>query len=550
MIIRQTEIIWENDLFALSIPALLLLFLWILKRRYPQKIKQKVSEIPTKYFTYAGLILFIGFFIHFTLRWALARFPLLDPQTVVFTLSMPLEGVDSETFASVVKQIVLPAIFFVAISIFLIFLIKKNLHQHLRLPFKAKKIPLVISYTVLFLAVSSIFITLPVDGYMYVIDQRKAKPEHSAFYEKYYVNPEEVNITFPYKKKNLVLIIMESMENTFSDKQSGGGLFEKDGIPELTRLAKNNINFSHNNLVGGGKDLFGTHWTIAGIIAKTCGIPFNMPIDGNANFSVDFLPGAKGLTDVLSDNGYKQRFLFGSKKTFASRGKFFETHGNVEVLDLLHYKEIGKVPEDYYVFWGIEDAKLFALAKEELEDISAQDKPFMLGMLTVDTHFPHGYICDLCDKETVDDTDSSKLQTVFRCASKQVNDFISWIQSQSWSRDTVIVVVGDHLFMDKETFPKEIKESRGWLNVFINSSINPKAEKNRNFSSFDMFPSILESMGVKVEGHALGLGRSLFSNRPTILEELKDVEYINNELMMRNIQYDNFIYNVKYNAKN
>ena len=47
-------------------------------------------------------------------------------------------------------------------------------------------------------------------------------------------------------------------------------------------------------------------------------------------------------------------------------------------------------------------------------------------------------------------------------------------------------------------------------------------------------------MGVRIEGDALGFGRSLFSQEPTLLEKYS-VEYINNELAKNTVQYQQFI---------
>ena len=52
-----------------------------------------------------------------------------------------------------------------------------------------------------------------------------------------YVDPGTVKITFPEKKRNLIVIYLESVEVTFADKEDGGA-FPKNAIPELTELAK------------------------------------------------------------------------------------------------------------------------------------------------------------------------------------------------------------------------------------------------------------------------------------------------------------------------
>ncbi len=466
------------------------------------------------------------------LRWALTRYPLLEPYTVIFTLSMPLKGTDSGTVLSCLMQAVIP---FIILAVLCCLFIMKAENSGKKM-FSAALSGFIV-------CISCFPLFLPVDGYMEAYRILKQPPVDSEFYRKYYIYPDSVKIKFPEKKKNIILIFSESMESSFGSIKNGGYM-EKSCIPELEKLAADNISFSHSSGLGGGCDLFGTHWTIAAIIAKLSGIPFNLPIRDNVTFDVDFLPGAVSLTDILAKNGYSQRFLFGSDKAFASRGKYMETHSLNDVHDLLYYKKNGKIPEDYYVFWGIEDAKLFALAKEEADDMAASGKPFMLGLLTADTHFPDGYICSLCGRPA-DSSSAEKVKTVFRCASRQIDDYIRWIQSRPWADNTLIVVMGDHLFMNETTFPGHTKEDRKWLNVFINSSAVPSRTVNRKFSSFDMFPSILEAAGAEIQGHRLGLGRSLFSDIKTIREEIGNDMFINSELMKKTVQYNRFIYSTE-----
>ena len=42
-----------------------------------------------------------------------------------------------------------------------------------------------------------------------------------------------MELTFPDKKRNLIYIFLESMENTYSSKENGGN-YKEDLIPELS----------------------------------------------------------------------------------------------------------------------------------------------------------------------------------------------------------------------------------------------------------------------------------------------------------------------------
>jgi phosphoglycerol transferase len=269
------------------------------------------------------------------------------------------------------------------------------------------------------------------------------------------------------------------------------------------------------------------------------------------NSRSQFLSHATTLTDILAKEDYKQLFLFGSEKQFASRSTLLETHGTVEIHDINWYKDNGLLDKDYYVFWGFEDKKLYAYAKNELDTLASQSKPFMLGLLTVDTHMPNGYVCNLCRKD-FGTTDKDQMKNVIACADRQVGDFVSWIQKQDWYENTTIVIMGDHLFMtgtgtvffDHDWISGDSiqNSSRRWLDILINdkpSTGSVKSSsfmKNRTFSSFDMFPTILSSIGCSIQGDRLGFGTNLYSDKKTLCERY-DVDYINSQLMEKTKQY-------------
>lgn len=55
---------------------------------------------------------------------------------------------------------------------------------------------------------------------------------------------------------------------------------------------------------------------------------------------------------------------------------------------------------------------------------------------------------------------------------------------------------------------------------YINAAAEPATDQKRTFSTLDNFPTTLAAMGVKIEGDRLALGTNLFSDRPTLTEEV------------------------------
>ena len=241
-----------------------------------------------------------------------------------------------------------------------------------------------------------------------------------------------------------------------------------------------------------------------------------MALTGNAHGRNDeFLPNITALGSILEKNGYSNTFILGSDAAFAGRDIYYRTHGNYRLLDYNYAHDYGIIPQDYRVWWGFEDQRLYAWAKEEILRLSREESPFNLTMLTVDTHHVGGYVCDLCTDEH-----QEQYANVVVCASRQLQDFISWVEQQKFYENTTIVIVGDHPSMDPNFFRYLDKSfNRSLLNIFINTAVTPLDEKNRQFSLYDLFPTTLAALGAEIRGNRLGLGVNLFSDEPTIIEE-------------------------------
>lgn len=384
-----------------------------------------------------------------------------------------------------------------------------------------------------------------VEGYqlygMFGIDEYlKNQNATSDLYERFYADPRAVSVEFPDQKKNLIYILCESMESTFAGEEEGGG-FEKSLIPELTSLAKEHTDFSDDPAtLNGGLTPGNTGWTIAGIVAQSMGIPLNIGNgDFNRNFEdeAQFLPHVIGLGDILSRNGYSNYFMCGSESEFAGRKNYYEQHGNYKVYDYNTAKEDGIIPEDYRVWWGFEDDKLFSYARQELSQISKNEEPFNFTMLTVDTHFIDGYKCPDCPDEY-----DTQYENVIRCSDHKVTEFVEWIQKQDFYDNTTIVIAGDHKSMDgmvEEHIPENY-ERKTFFTVINGPEYT--LDKTREYATLDIYPTIVESLDAEIKGHRLGLGTSLYSSVPTLVEEL-GFDELNSQMSQKSEFYDSVIMN-------
>lgn len=473
--------------------------------------------------TLTGLFLLLGSLVGFGAVWGLTKWGDIDIDEIIFQLQSPLQGTESGMLTDYFLKGLLPAVLLTALYIAAQILLNRK-----------KTGPFLFRFTVGCFALTlagCLGVGCYIWGRLKVGDWLAARTGSSAFIEEHYVDPKEVTLEFPEKKRNLIYIYLESIETTFADEASGGA-FEENLIPELTRIAQEAEDFSgEETALNGGVSFIGTTFTTGGIFAQTAGLPLRLTIGTNNMDAQDtFFPAIKTMGDILREQGYHQVFMCGSDATFGGRRLFFHDHGDFEFSDHPSAIEQGLLPEDYNVFWGYEDEKLFDFAKEKLLSLSQEDQPFNFTMLTADTHFPDGYVCPLCREDFGD----NRYANVIACSSRQTADFLSWIREQDFYENTTIVLHGDHPTM-KKGFADGIDPAyqRKTYTAYINSACEVMdSSKRREYSTFDDFPTTLASMGVKIEGERLGLGTNLFADVPTLSEEY-GTEEVGREVSMR-----------------
>ncbi|SHI19350.1 phosphoglycerol transferase [Sporobacter termitidis DSM 10068] len=470
-----------------------------------------------------SLLFFMSFLFYRLINWMRVTFAGVTLEKIVFELRVPLEGTSKSTIWSAISYCVCPALgltLLLAVLLLLCDRARKKRFLNVRfgsgfskavkvwpLPY-TKAASLLLSLTFLSVGILQANRNFELFGYI------DAQVIMSPFIEDNYIGPEKANLTFPDKKRNLIYIYLESMESTYADTASGGA-FPENYIPELTDLASQYINFSNTDRLGGALPVSGTQWTMGAMFATSTGLPINLPLVGGS-IAQQFFPGATGIGTILENNGYHNVLFIGSDATFGGRRLFFTQHGNYEICDYDDAKAKGLIPEDYYVWWGYEDEKLFSFAKDKLTELGKSSQPFNFTMLTADTHEFAGYVCRLCG-----DRFGTQYANVIACSSKQVFDFVRWIQRQNFYKNTTIVITGDHLTMDSTLTAGVPPEKRSVYNCFINAApaISREKTKNRQFSALDLFPTVLAGLGVRIEGDQLGLGVNLFSGKQTLYEK-------------------------------
>ena len=463
------------------------------------------------------LYFFVLTLIIFGVKWAFSRFAFINFDEVLFQLTSSISTSESSVLSSLFIDCILPA-FISALFLFIFFTITLaflNNNDKVR-KIRTKKIKNIMKVC---LGICLLVVICYALTKITFWDYLKSISTKSNYIENNYVNPKNVKLSFPEKKRNLIIIYVESFESSFFSTELGGAAPE-NWIEPLQELTEDNTNFSDNEKFGGAKSVPGTTWTSGALVAQSSGLPLKVrnPLSLK-KVEKGMIPNAYTLTDILNAEGYNQEFMIGSSKVFGQRGDYYENHGNVFVYDYDTAKEKKKIAKDYYEWWGFEDSKLFSFAKDEITNLSLKEEPFNFMLLTANSHTLDGYLEKECKEKFSNDYANS-----LYCTSLQIAQFVDWLEKQPFYDNTTIVIAGDHISMQPNLLEND--SPRRVYNLYINEPLIAKSIKNREFSTMDLFPTTLASIGVEIEGERLGLGTNLYSDKKTLMEEIGYKEFI------------------------
>jgi phosphoglycerol transferase len=323
----------------------------------------------------------------------------------------------------------------------------------------------------------------------------------------------------------LVLIYVEGLENAYSNKS----LFGKDLLSEVK--ANNGQSFFAYEQVEEG-----VGWTIAAIVSSQCAVPLKLlsMYNGNAQGELlqSFMPNAICLGDSLSMQGYRNVFMGGASLSFSGKERFLRRHGYSELWGREEWLSTGRYNISEMNDWGLQDDDLFYEARKKLDQLESLGKPFNLTLLTVNTHHPDGFYSKKCLSHG-----AKNFVDIVACTSDDLDQFVGFIKDRGYFSNTRVVIIGDHLAMRNAVYDKlKSTNNRTIFNYWISES--PVFFKNReNIVHFDIAPSILDFIGLRVNGARYGLGYSGFSNEEINISSNRVYEF-NKNLIYRSNEYN------------
>lgn len=301
-------------------------------------------------------------------------------------------------------------------------------------------------------------------------------------------SPSEIKID---TSKNLVLVYLESLESTYFDEDRFPGL-----LPSLSRARENAIVFSDMRVYPG------TGWTVAAMVSSHCGVPLLSQKDGNSILKEADNPFSNitCLSEYLKQAGYATAFLGGASLEFAGKGNFLSDNGYDTILGSQ------ELPNSTEHKWGMYDEALVEHGKRLFDGLSQGDAPFLLTLLTLDTHHPIGTPSASCNSYA---EDALIMLNAVHCTDQLISDLIEHIQASEASNDTVIALMSDHLVMtgDVKTYFDGLDRQLFFMVIDPSGLSELKAGPGTHF---DVAPTLLDAVGIT--GAKFAFGQSLLSN--------------------------------------
>ncbi len=248
---------------------------------------------------------------------------------------------------------------------------------------------------------------------------------------------EPVTATAEKRLPHIVLVVMEAMGRDLFESYVPGvndtlGTFAK--VKERGDLFLNSLSIQN-----------GTFPSLEGLL-------FNTPISPISQSRYGYKPFPFSLIREFKDAGYRTVYLSSGTSVWRNVDANFPKHGFDAVLGLEHIKE--RFGDDIETgTWGVPDAYMFEMAKEELLKAEKEGKPLFLVCLSTTNHPPYktpsGYKVNPVSYEalpawkTHDKAIAESILETYQYAADALGHFIQ-DASQDLGDKTIFVATGDH----------------------------------------------------------------------------------------------------------
>ncbi|QXR36838.1 LTA synthase family protein [Alcaligenes aquatilis] len=305
------------------------------------------------------------------------------------------------------------------------------------------------------------------------------------------------------RKPNLVLIVEESLGAQYVSNLGGANL-----TPELDKLAQTGWNFRRAYATGTR--------SVRGLEAVSAGFP---PTVADA---VLRLPGSQTrfftLAQLLKEQGYRSRFIYGGEAHFDNMKSFFLGNG----FDELYEQSSFESPE-FVGTWGTSDEDMF----NKLHHLLSQDKeqPTLTLAFSVSNHSPWEYPAGRIQVEG----DPATVENTVRYADWAIGDFFKKARQSDYWDNTVFLIVADH---DSRVGGANLVPLRHFhIPALILGGGVPNRQDERIISQIDLAPTLLSLMGIESEHPMIGRDLTQQDSDRAMMQYFENYGYLKGDIL-------------------
>lgn len=290
------------------------------------------------------------------------------------------------------------------------------------------------------------------------------------------------------RKPNIVLVTIESLSAKYLGSNGDG----RNLTPNLDQLRKESLYFNNFYATGTRTD--------RGLEAITLAIP---PTPGRSIVKrIGRESGFASLGQQLKGAGYDSVFLYGGRGYFDNMNAFFSGNG-YRVVD---QSSVNETDIHFKNAWGMADEDLYRETLKLADADYAQQKPFLLQLMTTSNHRPYTYPEGRIDIKSGNGRDGAVKYTDYA-----IGQFLKAARQRPWFDNTIFVFVADHTAgsAGKEDLPITNYQ----IPLFIYAPMLIEAREDLQLASqIDLAPTLLGLLNLDYQ--STFFGRNLLQENP------------------------------------
>lgn len=283
--------------------------------------------------------------------------------------------------------------------------------------------------------------------------------------------------SFPFKKKNLIIVVEESLGAQFVGSLGGLPL-----TPNIDKW-KNKSWFFNNLYATGTRSARGLEAITTGFLPSPARAVLKLP-KAQKNFYT--------IAQTMKQAGYENSFIYGGESHFDNMKGFFLSNGFDFTIDQNDYKNPA-----FKGNWGVSDEDLFKNAIDYLNKPSG--KPKFSLIFSSSNHTPFEY-----PDEKIEQYDKEKhtVNNAVKYADFALGKFLDELESNDILKGSIVLVVADHdaRVMGDDLVPINRFHIPGFI---ISEEIGRKFDDTL-VSQIDLAPTLLSLLGIETATPMIG----------------------------------------------